>query len=154
MCIHIFLPRLPLHYLQEPLPLSSIQHPLCDEPNRGVILNGREVRGFLNSGMSEIYKVKRKPFHMVEHLSAAIPNLGCGSTMNLLGIRCQKLFKQLHLKTIRSTSVRSMGLLWRAPTSKHAFRQPKLSLKGSCQMMLDQDACPSSQQMKPKSQDA
>ena len=78
MCIHIFLPRLPLHYLQEPLPLSSIQHPLCDEPNRGVILNGREVRGFLNSGMSEIYEVKRKHFHMVEHLSTATLNLGCG----------------------------------------------------------------------------
>ena len=40
------------------------------------------------------------------------------------------------------------------PTSKHAFKQPKPSLKGSCQMMLDQDACPSSQQMKPKFQDA
>ena len=64
---------------------SSIQHPLCDERNRGVILNGREVRGFLNSGMSEIYEVKRKPFHMVEHLSTATLNLGCGSacTSNL-----------------------------------------------------------------------
>ena len=53
---------------------NSIQHPLGDERNRGVILNGRGVSGFLNSGLSEIYEVKRKPFHMVEHLSTAALN--------------------------------------------------------------------------------
>jgi len=37
--------------------------------SRGVILKGREVRGFLNDGMAGLYEVKREPRHMVEHLS-------------------------------------------------------------------------------------
>ena len=36
--------------------------------SRGVILKGREVRGFLNDGMAGLYEVKREPCHMVEHL--------------------------------------------------------------------------------------
>ena len=54
---------------------SSIQHPRCDERSRGVILKGREVRGFLDSGMAGLYEVKREPCHMVEHLSTAALDL-------------------------------------------------------------------------------
>ena len=53
---------------------SSIQHPQCDERNRGVILTGREVRGFLDSGMAGIYEVKKKPCHAVKHLSTTAPD--------------------------------------------------------------------------------
>ena len=89
-CVHIFLPRLSLHVWQEPLPLrsctryaersdvakeSSIQHPWCDERSRGVILKGREVRGFLDSGMAGLYEVKTEPCHMVEYLSTAALDL-------------------------------------------------------------------------------
>ena len=43
--------------------------------SRGVILKGREVRGFLDSGMAGLYEVKREPCHMVEHLSTAALDL-------------------------------------------------------------------------------
>ena len=54
---------------------SSIQHPWCDERSRGVILKGREVRGFLDSGMAGLYEVKTEPCHMVEYLSTAALDL-------------------------------------------------------------------------------
>ena len=85
-----FLSRLSLHVWQELLLLSaapatqsaakwqrksSIQHPWYDERSRGVILKGREVRGFLDSGMAGLYEVKTEPCHMVEYLSTAALDL-------------------------------------------------------------------------------
>ena len=55
--------------------LPWIQHPWYDERSRGVILKGREIKGFLDSGMAGIYEVKREPGHMVEHLSTAALDL-------------------------------------------------------------------------------
>ena len=91
-CEHIYLPRLPLCKLlagavasqglhplrraQRPWQRKRwIQHPWYHERSRGVILKGREIKGFLDSGMAGIYEVKREPGHMVRHLSTAALDL-------------------------------------------------------------------------------
>ena len=66
----------PLRRAQRPWQRKRwIQHPWYHERSRGVILKGREIKGFLDSGMAGIYEVKREPGHMVEHLSTAALDL-------------------------------------------------------------------------------
>ena len=108
---------------------SSIQHPWYDERSRGVILKGREVRGFLDSGMAGLYEVKTEPCHMVEYLSTA--------ALDLAMLNAQSQHNRLSADQIADELIVDYSSLHArtacATTNQRALAPPEKTQGGVCQ---------------------